>query len=385
MKLTSRKQIELLAKFRNETFLTTSFYFDTNKSRMSKKEIKLNLKNLISSHHARLSNASLDRDHKESLLKDLSKIKRFTEQTLPAYNFAGLALFSCSQGGLWQEFNLSNSPRNRIIIDHNPYVRPLSAILDEHHRICVLTLSRKESKWYDIFMGEIRLIESLKGDVPGRIREGGFEGYESKRIERRTAGLLRDYFKQAAKITSEILNKNSFDRLFVGCPDEYYAELQPLFHPYSQARLKGRLKISPNDTPSSILDAALKLKDEVKTQEKQTLVRNFASELEKGGMAVSGLKNTLRSLNRSEIQTLLITQHYSHPGKICHHCNTLFVDAGTCPACRRKTESIVDVVDEAVELAMDKRCRIKHIKPPSELERYGNIGALLRFKVKSKS
>jgi len=385
MKLTSQKQIELLAKFRNETFLTTSFYFDTNKSRMPKKEIKLHLKNLTTSHLALINRTSFSREKKESLLKDLEKISLFAEQSLPSYNFAGLALFSCSRGGLWQELNLSNSPRNRIIIDQNPYVRPLSAILDEHHRICVLTLNRKEAKWYDVFMGDIQMIKSLKGDVPGRIREGGFEGYESKRIERRTAGLLRDYFKQISKITSETLKKNSFDRLFIGCPDEYYAELQALFHSYCQARLKGRLKVTPNNSPSTILTAALELKDVVKTVEKQALVGTFAGELNKGGMAVSGLKNTLRSLNRSEIQTLLITQHYSHPGKICRHCSALFVDAGTCPVCQRKTESLGDVIDEAVELAMDKRCQIKHIKPPSALDGYGNIGALLRFKVKPKT
>jgi len=40
----------------------------------------------------------------------------------------------------------------------------------------------------------------------------------------------------------------------------------------------------------------------------------------------------------------------------------------------------VDVIDEAVELAMDKRCRVKHINPPSKLSRYGNIGAILRYK-----
>lgn len=383
MKLTNRKQIELLAKFRNGTFPTTSFYFDTNKSRLSNREIKLNLKNLISNHRSQISGASFSKDIKESLLKDLEKINGFAEQSLPSYNYAGQALFSCSRGGLWQEFNLSNSPRNRIIIDQNPYVRPLSAILDEHHRICVLTLNRKEAKWYDIFMGDIRLLETLRGDVPGRIREGGFEGNESKKIERRAAGLLRDYFKQIAKITSDILNKTPFDRLFLGCPDEYHAELQALFHPYCQARFKGRLKVSPNDSPPVILKAALELKNRVKTEEKQALVRTFVNELEKGGMAVSGLKNTLRSLNRSEIQTLLITHLYSHPGRICRHCSKLFVDEGNCPSCQRKTEPLIDVVDEAIEAAMDKRCRIKHIKPPSGLDDYGNIGALLRFKVKS--
>jgi hypothetical protein len=40
----------------------------------------------------------------------------------------------------------------------------------------------------------------------------------------------------------------------------------------------------------------------------------------------------------------------------------------------------MDVIDEAVESAMDKKARVIHMDPPSKLSRYGNIGALLRYK-----
>jgi len=380
MKLLNREQIETLAKFKSSDFLTTSFYLDTNKSRMTKKEVKLSLKNLIKNNEKRLDQMSLDKAKKESLSKDLDRIYQFCSHELASYNFAGIAIFSCSSQGFWQVFNLCNSPRNRIIFDQNPYVRPLSAILDEHHRICVLTIDRKEAKWYDIFMGDILLIKSIIGDVPSKIKEGGWRGYESKRIERHISGRLREHLKKAANITFELFKKNSFDRFFLGCKDEHYTELEPLFHPYFKDKLKGRLKIKPGDSPDRILKEALKLKNELKVQEKRELVLSFVSELEKGNLAVSGLKNTLRKLNNGEVQTLLITRNFSKPGKICPKCGFLFVDETQCPTCQSKTEPLVDVIDEAVELAMDKRCRVKHINPPSKLSRYGNIGAILRYK-----
>jgi hypothetical protein len=43
-------------------------------------------------------------------------------------------------------------------------------------------------------------------------------------------------------------------------------------------------------------------------------------------------------------------------------------------------QKVVDIIDEAVETAMDKKCQVKHITPPSKLRRYGNIGAFLRYK-----
>jgi hypothetical protein len=40
----------------------------------------------------------------------------------------------------------------------------------------------------------------------------------------------------------------------------------------------------------------------------------------------------------------------------------------------------MDIIDEAVESAMDKKAQVIHIHPPSKLSRYGDIGALLRFR-----
>jgi len=85
-----------------------------------------------------------------------------------------------------------------IIFDHNPYIRPLSAILTEYHRICVLSFDRKEARWNNIYMGEISELGSLQSDVPSRIKEGGWEGYSSKRIERHMTSRLRDFFKKTA-------------------------------------------------------------------------------------------------------------------------------------------------------------------------------------------
>lgn len=379
MRLLSREQIESLAKFKSENFLTTSFYFDTDKSRLTKKEITVSLKNLLNRNNLQLEQMDLSKRKKESLNRDLKKIDRFCSQNLNSYNFPGLAIFSCSSQDFWQLFNLPSCPRNRIIFDKNPYVRTLSAILNEHNRICVLTLNRKEAKWYDVSAGDISLLETKEGDVPSKVREGGWEGYESKRIERHIAAHLYDYFKNVAKTTFALLKNNNFDWLFLGCKDEYFADLEPQLHPYLKNKLRGRLKIKPNDSPDIILKESLDLERSLKKQDQDDIVRLFNSELEKGGLAVSGLKNTLQRLNQGEVQTLLITRNFSKPGRFCPKCNLLYLDETRCPTCQKKTEPVKDVIDEAVESAMDKKCQVKHFNS-SQLRRYGDIGATLRYK-----
>lgn len=380
MKLISREQIENLAKFKSSEFLTTSFYLDTKKRKKTRKEVNLALKNQLAKGKSRLEGMNLTRKQKDSLLKDLDVIGNYCRKHLISYTGAGLALFSCAGKDFFQDIELPNSPLNRIIFDQNPYVRLLSAILNEHTRICCLAIDRKEAKWYDIYAGEITQADSLTGDIPKRIKEGGWEGYDSKRIERHINQQLKDYFKKTAQNTFRLLKKNAFDWFFLGCQDEYCAEFDSFLHPYIKKRMKGRLKISPGDSKDKVLQKTEDLVKELKIAEKEAILRTFTSEMKKGGLSVSGLKNTLRKINRGEVQTLLITRYLSKPGRLCPKCRFLYADEATCPSCRIKTSTLLDVVDEAVEAALEKNAQIRHITPPSDLNQYGDIGAILRYK-----
>jgi peptide subunit release factor 1 (eRF1) len=380
MKLSSREQIASLSKFKSDRFLTTSFYLNTDKSHLTKKQIGLSLKNLLNDHNTAVEKADLGKGKKDSLKQDSEKIGQYCKENLNSHTPAGLAIFSCGKENFWEVFDLPSSPRNRILMDQDPYVRPLSAILNEHHRICLLAFDKKEAKWYDLFMGEISLLDRIEGDVPSKVREGGWEGYESKRIERHIATHLHDYFKEIAKKTFTLFKEHHFEWLFLGCNDEYAQEFEPLLHPYLQKRLKARLNAKPGNPSNKILKDASILEKTLKDQEEKQILDHYISVLKKGGLAVSGLRETLKSLNRGEVQMFLITRHFSQSGKSCPKCGFLFVDEIKCPSCLRKTDPVMDIIDEAVESAMEKKAQVIHLDPPSMLSRYGNIGALLRFK-----
>lgn len=231
MKFSSPEQIRVLAGFKSESLSTTSFYLDTDKSRQTKKEIAVSFKNLLNDGRTRLESMDLSKVKKESLLQDLDKISRFGAQSLPVWNAAGLAIFSCAGAKFWEELALPRAPRNHFIFDRSLYVRPLTAMLDEYRRICALLLDRQEAHWYEVFMGEISLLDSLKSDVPSRVREGGWQGYESKRIERHIDAHLHDHFKKASLKTFDLFKRNQFDWLFLGCKEEYRWILSPFSTP----------------------------------------------------------------------------------------------------------------------------------------------------------
>lgn len=381
MKRLSRDPIEALSKFRGDPFWTTSLFLDTDKSKFTKKEIGLAFKNLLAEGRARLDGLTLPKDRKESLLKDLDLMAAHGAQNLAGHAAAGLALFSCSGRKMWEALSLPHGPRNRLLFDQNPYLRPLIAILEKYRRLCVLLAGRRESRWYEVFMEEIAPLQELKSDVPGRVKVGGFEGTQAKRIERHIEAHVLDHFKKSAQTTFDLFKKSRFDALVIGCEDESYADLEALLHTYLKERLAGRLKAKPDDPPAAVLKEALRFEEACEQKREEETVQGLVAELERGGRACSGLKDTLRHINQGDVQAIVVSHNFSREGRLCPGCRFLYAEEKVCPVCEKPTAAVVDVVDEAIEAAVAKNAQVKHVTPPTKLDHYGKIGALLRYKV----
>ena len=380
MKFQDRSQIEALAKFKSQGDLVTSFYMDTSKGRQNRKEIQLALKNLLNDAKTRACDLSAAKDKTESLLRDLDLIAEYGIQALGSSNAAGLAVFSDSQKKFWQAFELPHGPRNRIIFDANFYVRPLAAILDKYSPICAVLISRREATWYDVSMGEIKFLDKIQSDVPARVRDGGFEGTSAKRIERHIDAHLQEHYKKTAQRTFEISKKHPFDWLFISCEDNHGGDFEAHLHSYLRDKVKARLHSHVTDPPAKVLQEVLEVETRLKKAEEEETVQKLISELERGGLATSGLRDTIHRLNQFEVQTLVVTHNFSKPGRVCPTHKFLYLDELKCPIDDKKTDVVLDIVDEAIETVLKRGGTVKQIEPPSKLDRYGEIGAFLKYK-----
>jgi len=380
MKLQGRSQIEALAKFKSQGDLVTSFYLDTDKGRLSRKEIQLALKNLLNDAKTRACELAAAKEKTESLMRDLERIADHSGQALASASAAGLAVFSCHQRKFWQALELPHGPRSRVIFDANFYVRPLAAILDKYSPICALLISRREARWYGVTMNEISALDHIESDVPGRVKEGGFEGTAAKRIERHIDAHLQDHFKRTAQKTFELSKTHPFEWLFIGCEDNHAADFEAHLHSYLRDKIMARLHAHVSDPQAKILQEVLEVEARLKKAEEEGTVQKLVAELERGGLAASGLRETIHRLNQFEVQSLVVTHNFSKPGRICPTHKILYLGELKCPVCDKKTEVVQDVVDEAIETVLKRGGTVKHVTPPSKLDRYGGIGAFLKYK-----
>jgi hypothetical protein len=76
-----------------------------------------------------------------------------------------------------------------------------------------------------------------------------------------------------------------------------------------------------------------------------------------------------------------VTHNYSKEGRACPNCKFLYLEDEICPVCRRKTDPVTDVIDEAIEAALKHKCVVKQIDATTRLDRYGSVGAFLKYKI----
>jgi len=380
MFITGRAEVETLSRFEAGGYPATSFYLDTDKGRLSKREISVSFKGLLQEGRNRLEASVFDKDKKESLANDLEAIAAFGANNLVSLNAPGLAVFSCSRKGFFQSLELPHGPRQRIVFDPNFYVRPLLAIIEKYRRICVLLISRREAKLYEVHMDSIRLLETLTSDVPGRVRDVGFEGSASRRIERNLEVHVLEHYKKASQLAFDLFRKGRFDWLFLGCEDDSNPHVEKVLHPYLKEQLKGHLKAKTSDAPAKVLQEVIEVEDRMNLEEEVEVVARLIAELERGGKACSGIKETLLRLNQFEVQSLIVTHNLSREGHVCPNDRFLYLDEQTCPVCLKPTVPVSDIVDEAIETATKRSCVVRQVTPPTKLDRYGKIGAFLKFK-----
>lgn len=127
-----------------------------------------------------------------------------------------------------------------------------------------------------------------------------------------------------------------------------------------------------------ILEETLNLIKEVKEKEERYLEEDLLNKL-KTGMSVIGLEETLTALGRSQVHTLIIAKDYDAPGVICPLCGRFYLsEEKLCPIDKIDLELIDEMLNEAIDLAIEKDSQTKFISNDI-LKEKGGLAAVLRY------
>jgi peptide subunit release factor 1 (eRF1) len=290
----------------------------------------------------------------------------------------GLAMFSCSQAGLWEVFELPVRVTDQLVVHTAPHVHQLEEIVDEYERFGVLLCDRQRARMFVYEMGE--LIEHTEVvDTIARHSDDDRGDHVKTRLDHQLAAQTQQHLRHAADLAFGVRQRHGFERLIVGGPVEVRGELEALLHPYLRERLAGHVAVAVNAPDDQIKKAAFEVEQQVERRNEATLVARLREAAGARTRGVVALGATLDALNAHRVDVLLVSSAYEAEGWRCPGCRALATVGRSCTACRGEMVHVVDVVEEAVEEALAQHCRVEVCVGNADLDVLGRIGALLRY------
>jgi hypothetical protein len=315
-----------------------------------------------------------------SLHADLDRVLEFA--TNLRGNARGKAVFACSAHNFWKEYELPALGSTHIYLQPRFQLKPLAALLGAQPALCVAMVDRQRARFFDLRLDDLRERGAIVHMLSRGASNYGYNGYEGGHAERRVAEEALQHFKAVAERLRTDFEKGTWERLIVGCHDVNWPELEPQLHPYVKQRLIGRFSADVasvsneeiRDHAASLLNQWIKQRAATKASE--------AVDLAKGhGCGVTGLRRVLQALEAGEVQSICLAENYSARAVECPNCGHLDAHlVPNCVACGHATRELADVCDAIIPIAIRRDIEMFYLKEHEDLDRAGNIAALLRFR-----
>jgi peptide chain release factor subunit 1 len=317
----------------------------------------------------------LDHAEREALKADVERVREALSASDIAGNGArGVAVYACAPEGLLEVVSLRRPVESGVVLERTPHVEPLVADATQE-RWCVLLANRRNARFFVGDGGELEETDRVEDDVHRQHDQGGWSQANYQRsVEKEKS----DHLARVADVAFRAYKRRGFDRLLVGAPEELVRELEHKLHPYLRKRIAGRLHLDVDD--SSLDDvraaAAAAMEKWARKAEREALDR-LAEGVGRGGRGAAGLSAVLSALNEGRVETLLVAEGLRASGRRDRDTGMLYAsEEGPAGA---DLEPCVDIVEPAIEKAIEQSARVIGVRYHEDLGPLGGIGAVLRY------
>ncbi len=321
-----------------------------------------------------------------SARQDLERILASTSEMRGAQSHAK-AVFAYGKRKFWREFDLPPElPGTQLFVNRRFHLKPLAALLGAQPRLGVLLLDRRRARFFDLRLDQLTESADLFHVLSRRGKSDGFSGYDAGHAERRAEDDTLHHFKDVAALLKTQAEKGAWEKLIIGCQEKTWHEFQTYLHPLVQQRLLGHFTADMTSTNDEIRTRASHVLQQSKNRRCHQLVEEVLNQAKSHRRGVTGLRRVLRSLQLGEVQALLMSESYHARAVECTKCG--YLDSHIvrhCPACGHATRELEDVSDAIVPLAIRKDIELFYVKDSSELDKAGNIAAMLRFRAEKRA
>jgi peptide subunit release factor 1 (eRF1) len=362
--------IRELAGIRGEAPIT-SCYLDVDGRRLTRhQDVEHELDTMLRSARRRANG------HR-SVHDDLRKIEAFVRAGLDRSETRGLAIFACAATDLWEVIELPVPVHSRVVINHAPAIGQLESVVQEHESIGVLLADKQRARLFVFELGRLvertELIDELPRDYDARgLRERGTP-------EHHVDELAHQHLRHAARAAFDLWQAHGFQHLTIGAPDAIASDLEAALHPYLRERLCGRIHTMVGASHAEVRAAAEAVEATVERSREAELVARLREAAATGRRGVVGLAPTLAALNEHRVERLVVSKGFTQDGWRCPETGALAIVGPTNSANGVAMERVDDVVEDAIEEALNQGVTVTFCVGNADLDVLGRIGAVLRY------
>src|SRR5918992_2050919 len=317
----------------------------------------------------------LEHDEREALKADVERVRT----ALSASDIAGngtraVAVYACGPANLLEVVSLRHPVASGVMLERRPHVEPLVADADTE-RWCVLLVNRRNARFFVGAGGNLEETDRVEDDVHSQHDQGGWSQANYQRsVEKEKV----DHLVRVADVAFGAYKRRGFDRLLVGAPDELVRELEQKLHPYLRERIAARLHLDVENSSIEDVRGAAKtaIEDWRRRCESQALDR-LTEGVGRGGRGAAGLAAVAQALNEQRVETLLVGDGYRSEGG--RDPDTGMLHAGDHGPDGRELERIENIVEPAIEKAIEQSAKVIKVRYHDDLGPLGGIGAVLRY------
>jgi len=259
-----------------------------------------------------------------------------------------------------------------LTIDHDPYIEPLEAVLEEHPPALVVKVSKNDSHLYSEQLGHLEEIESLKAFVPSDTADAGRSG----KTQRHRLTHLRWHLKATAQLASRLFAEGRFSLLILAGDESVVADFERFLPDQVRARVASRLHPSPRQDArewqrqiGQVLAAQRRLEEEASLAD----LGEYAAR----GVLTTGLADVLEVVNRFRARRLFVSTELRQPGFVCRQHHFLSLHEGRCPFCNEELFPAENLVDELIEFARMHGVEVTLIEEtPALLDHHVGVAAV---------
>jgi peptide chain release factor subunit 1 len=313
----------------------------------------------------------LSHAEREGLKADVERVREVLDGAdLASNGTRGIAVYACGEAGLLEVLKLRRPVQSKVVLERTAFIEPLVMHGTDVQWMVLLT-NRRAAR---IFTGPGDALEEtdrIVDDIRSKHEQGGWSQLNYQRsIEKDVS----DHLIRASELAFELYKARGLDRLLIGAPDELLSEFEGKLHPYLRERLSGKIVV---DVENASLDdvrgeAGRAIEAHARKCEREALDR-LVEAVGRGGRGAAGIEQVLDALNQARVETLLIDENFHAGGRRDFEAGLLL------PAHADAGEPVDDIVEPAIEKAIEQSASPVVVRFHDDLGPLGGIGAVLRF------